>query len=217
MGGKSAAAGTPMARRLLRATPSLLLYLAAGIAAFFLWPTSLGGCTTLTVVSGASMEPTYFTGDVVVARGGEPQVGDVVVYQPEGYGGVRIIHRVIGGDATGWSIQGDNNSWIDPFAPTNDEILGVAQLHLPKVGLVARALMNPFVWLGLIAIALAILAWPATDDDDDEHDDDERDDDERDDDGHDDAPSETGVEVDGLGRAGTAPALLSATPTVGAR
>ena len=149
-----------MARRLLHAAPSVLLYVAAAIAAYFLWPTSLGGCTTLTVVAGESMEPTYYTGDIVVARCGEPQVGDVVVYQPEGYGGVRIIHRIIDGDATGWVIQGDNNSWIDPFEPANDEVLGVAKLYLPKVGLIARALMNPFVWLSLIAIALAILAWP---------------------------------------------------------
>lgn len=161
MSGPGAAADASPTRRLLRAAPSVLLYLAAGVAAYFLWPTSLGGCTTLTVVSGESMEPTYRTGDVVVARCGEPEVGDVVVYQPEGYGGVRIIHRVIGGDASGWALQGDNNSWIDPFEPTNDEVLGVAKLHLPKVGLAARALMNPIIWLSLIAIALAILAWPS--------------------------------------------------------
>lgn len=155
-----AAADASWARRLLRGAPSLLLYLAAGIAAFFLWPTSLGGCTTLTVVSGESMEPTYSTGDVVLARCGEPEVGDVIVYQPEGYGGVRIIHRVVGGDPTGWIAQGDNNSWLDPFEPGNDEVLGVARLHLPRVGLAARALMNPIIWLSLIAIALAILAWP---------------------------------------------------------
>jgi len=159
-----------MVRRLLHAAPSILLYVAAGIAAYFLWPSSLGGCTTLTVVSGHSMEPTYYTGDVVVARCGEPQLGDVVVYQPKDYGGVRIIHRVIGGDAQGWSVQGDNNSWIDPFVPANEEILGVAKLHLPKVGLVARALMNPFIWLGFIAIGLAILAWPSASDDDEDTD-----------------------------------------------
>jgi len=162
--GSHAAADVPRARRLLRAAPGVLLYVLAGLAAFFLWPTSLGGCTTLTVVSGRSMEPTYVDGDVVVSRCGTPQVGDVVVYQPEGYGGARIIHRVVGGAATGWVVQGDNNDWLDPFEPTNDEVLGVARIHLPKIGLAAKALMSPLIWVSLIVLALAILVWPADDD-----------------------------------------------------
>lgn len=164
MSGLRGAADARFARRLLRAIPSILLYLAAGFVAFFLWPTSLGGCTTLTVVSGRSMEPTYHTGDIVVSRCGTPQVGDVVVYQPRGYEGARIIHRIVGGDAHGWVLQGDNNGWLDPFEPTNDEVLGVARIHLPKIGLAAKALMSPLIWVSLIVLALAILVWPADDD-----------------------------------------------------
>ena len=52
------------------------------ILAILVWPTSLGGCTTMTVVSGHSMEPTFHTGDLVVARCGTPAVGDIVIYQP---------------------------------------------------------------------------------------------------------------------------------------
>ena len=153
-------------RRLLRAAPTILFYLAAAFAAWFLWPSSLGGCTTLTIVSGHSMEPTYYTGDVVVARCGAPKVGDIVVYQPESMGGARIIHRIIGGDsAAGWKMKGDNNSFVDPFTPTNGEVLGIAREHLPKVGLVAAALTNPWIWVSLIAIAIALLLWPTSRDD----------------------------------------------------
>lgn len=164
------APGASVARRVLRAARGLLGYVVALVAVVLLWPTSLGGCTTLTIVSGHSMEPTYYTGDLVVARCGEPEVGDVVVFQPEELGGARIIHRIIGGDADGWEMRGDNNSWVDPFAPSGDEVLGVARLHLPKVGLAASLLTSPLLWLSLLVIALAIFAWPSATDEDDEAD-----------------------------------------------
>ncbi len=162
--------------RLLRRVRDVLFWAAVAVCAFLLWPTSLGGCTTLTIVSGHSMEPTYLTGDLVVSRCGEPTVGDVVVYQPHELGGARIIHRIIGGDAAGWQIQGDNNDWVDPFAPTDDEVLGVATFHLPKVGLAVTAVTSPWIWASLIVLALAILVWPRDDEDDDGEDDDEADD-----------------------------------------
>lgn len=161
------------ARRALRALPSVLFYAAALVVAWFIWPTSLGGCTTLTLVSGHSMEPTYVTGDIVVARCGEPQVGDVVVYAPdEVEGTARIIHRIVGESEGGWVMQGDNNEFLDPFEPSGDEVLGVARLHIPKVGLVFRTFSNAWVWIAMIALALALLVWPSPDEDgeDDESD-----------------------------------------------
>lgn len=157
------APGARPARRVLRAVASVLLYAAAAVAAWLLWPTNLGGCTTLTIVSGHSMEPTYETGDLVVSRCGTPQVGDVVVYRPEQLDGGRIIHRLVGGDGeNGWVVQGDNNDWTDPFAPTDDEILGVAQLHVAKVGLVGRFVASPWVFGSCLLIAGALLVWPSS-------------------------------------------------------
>ncbi|WP_066585456.1 signal peptidase I [Cellulomonas timonensis] len=138
----------------------LLLFLA--VAVWALWPSTLGGCTTLTIVSGHSMDPTYATGDLVVARCGEPAVGDVVVYQPATENGGRVIHRIIGGDAeAGWRMQGDNNDFTDPWMPTADEVLGVARLHLPQVGVVASILLMPLTWVSLLVVAAAILLWPS--------------------------------------------------------
>ncbi len=173
---KPVAPDAPRARRALRALPSVLFYVAAAVVAWFIWPTSLGGCTTLTLVSGHSMEPTYVTGDIVVARCGEPAVGDVVVYQPdEVEGNARIIHRIVGQSDAGWVMQGDNNEFLDPFEPTNDEVLGVARVHIPKVGLVVQTFSNAWIWIAMIALALALLVWPSTDDESDSPDD-ERDD-----------------------------------------
>jgi signal peptidase I len=159
-------AGAATPRRLVGIVASVLLYTLAAVAAFLLWPTSLGGCTTLTIVSGHSMEPTYYTGDLVVARCARASVGDVIVYQPKELGGARIIHRITGGDATtGWVMQGDNNKAADPFNPAGSEVLGVAKLYLPKVGLIARGLTSPFVWGSFILIAIGLFIWPRQDDD----------------------------------------------------
>lgn len=148
-------------RRLLGIISSLLWAVGALVVGWFLWPTSLGGCTTLTIVSGQSMEPTYYTGDLVVSRCGPVEVGDVVVYNPPDIDGARIIHRIIGGDAAeGWIIQGDNNDFLDPWRPTDENILGSSVLHLPHVGKVAAILLSPLTWISILTVALAVIVWP---------------------------------------------------------
>jgi len=158
------AAGAGLLRRLRRHAGDVLFVVAAVIAVWFLWPSSLGGCTTLTIVSGHSMEPTYYTGDLVVSRCGEYQVGDVVVYNPPKVGNARVIHRIIGGTPDGWLIQGDNNSFVDPWMPGNERILGHAVLHLPKVGLVGSVLVSPITWVSLLLVAAALVVWPSRED-----------------------------------------------------
>lgn len=130
------------------------------ILAILVWPTSLGGCTTMTVVSGHSMEPTFHTGDLVVARCGTPAVGDIVIYQPPGLNErAFVIHRIVAaGNAGGWVMQGDNNSYKDPWQPTDRDILGIALIHIPSVGSLLRA---PFVWSSFLLMAAALLMWPA--------------------------------------------------------
>jgi signal peptidase len=159
---EATAAGAGFLRR-LRAHAGDVLFLVVALAlGFFLWPTSLGGCTTLTIVSGHSMEPTYYTGDLVVSRCGEYQVGDIVVYNPPNVGAARVIHRIVGGDAaSGWVIQGDNNDFLDPWQPTDERVLGRAVLHLPKVGLIGSVLVSPITWVSLLLVAAALVIWPA--------------------------------------------------------
>jgi len=157
----------PRARRALVVVRSALGWLVLAAGLWLVWPSSLGGCTTLTVVSGHSMEPTYYTGDLVVARCGTPAVGDVVVYRPTAISSsARIIHRVVGGDGTtGFSLKGDNNTFLDPFTPTRADVVGVAVLHIPKVGRISTFVFNPLVWLAVILAATVLLIWPSAGED----------------------------------------------------
>ena len=144
----------------LGARVGLLALLASLVYVF--WPSSLGGCSTMTIVSGHSMEPTYLTGDLVWSRCGEPAVGDVVVYTPPGNEGARVIHRIIGGNGEdGWILQGDNNDFVDPWNPDNSHVVGIATVHIPHLGNVMYALGNPYVWGSLLLLAAAIVVWPS--------------------------------------------------------
>lgn len=158
---RTRAADAVRPRRLLGAARDGVLLVAVGLLAWLVWPSTLGGCTTLTIVSGHSMEPTYVTGDLVVSRCDDPRVGDVVVYQPANENGGRVIHRIVGGDAaTGWRMQGDNNDFTDPWTPRGDEVLGVARVHVPRVGAVAAILLAPMTWASVLVLAGAVLLWP---------------------------------------------------------
>jgi len=179
MNTEHAPAGGPRGRRLARVIVAVGAWALVAFFAWLIWPTSLGGQTTLITVSGHSMEPLYYGGDIVVARTGTPRVGDIVIYNPEGYGDAKVIHRIIGGDGvTGWEIQGDNNEFVDPFSPTNDSVVGIAALHLPKLGVGVALLSNPWVWGSLMLLAVVFVLWPGrADEDKDERDDDMHDND----------------------------------------
>lgn len=182
-------------RRVLGLLGNVVLWLVVAVDAWFLWPTSLGGQTSLVIVSGSSMEPTYFSGDLVIARAMEPSVGDVIVYAPEGYGGSQIVHRIIGGNGQdGWVVQGDNNSFVDPFEPTNDEVKGVVLVHYANMGRVTALLLNPLLWAGFLLAAAVILIWDSGNDDDEDEDDEDAEN--SDHDAKDDADAEPSVIVE---------------------
>jgi len=155
-----ARAPVPQRRRFVLVN-ALLLVVALGVA-FLVWPTNLGGCVTLTIVAGGSMEPTFQNGDLVVAQCGEPVVGDVIVYRPGDNAGARVIHRIVGGsDAVGWQMKGDNNQAADPWRPSGSEVLGVAGTRVPGAGRLAMLLLSPILWISLIVLAAGMLLWPS--------------------------------------------------------
>jgi len=162
------------ARRSLALVGNILFWLIVVIDVWYIWPTTLGGKTSFVVVTGHSMEPTYFGGDLVIAREMEPSVGDVIVYAPNELGGSQIVHRIIGGSAEeGWVLQGDNNTFIDPFEPKADEVKGVVLVHYSDLGRLTALLLNPIFWASFILAALVIFVWFSGDDCDDDEDEDD--------------------------------------------
>ncbi|MBN2176418.1 MAG: S24/S26 family peptidase [Demequinaceae bacterium] len=148
---------------------NLLLWAIIAIDAWFLWPSSLGGATTLVIVSGNSMEPTYSDGDLVIARKGPVEIGDIVVYTPTEFGGAHVVHRVVGGNGVdGWEVQGDNNSWIDQWKPTDEQILGPVELHFGGAGQIAEFLIQPWLWGFILLAAVVLILWPEPENEDDE-------------------------------------------------
>lgn len=166
--------GAWTARRVLALLGTIFIWFAVAVDAWYLWPTNLGGSTSFVIVSGSSMEPTYLSGDLVIARKMEPSIGDVIVYAPEGFGGAQIVHRIIGGNGEdGWIMQGDNNTFIDPFEPKDAEVRGVVVVHYSSLGQLTALLLSPLVWASVLLLSIVLLVWFSGDDCDEDDEDDE--------------------------------------------
>jgi signal peptidase len=160
-------------RRYVSLLGTILIWIIVAIDAWYLWPSQLGGDTSIVVVSGESMEPTFYGGDMVIARKMEPSVGDAIVYAPEALDGSQIVHRIIGGSADeGWQMQGDNNDFVDPFTPRGAEVKGVVLVHYSNFGRVTVLLLNPMVWAFVLLAAMVLMLWYTGDDCDEKEDDD---------------------------------------------
>ncbi len=111
------------------------------------------GQAAAVVTHGVSMNPVYYQGDlVVVERAPSYQIGDIVAYHLPSNGEV-VLHRIIGGDAAGFQIKGDNNQSIDTTHPAADAIIGRAVLHVSQGGTWLKSLTSPPV-LGAGTFAL---------------------------------------------------------------
>lgn len=161
--------GVSRTHRYWRVLGQIVAWALVAAVAWLIWPSALGGGTSFVIVSGQSMEPTYESGDLVIARDLTAYVGDVIVYAPQDLGGAQVVHRIIGGDAeSGWQVQGDNNDFVDPFFPSGDEVRGVVLLHIPNAGSVTMWLLNPLLWGAFILAAVVIFVWPSSRDDNDD-------------------------------------------------
>ena len=103
----------------------------------------VSGTAAAVVTHGVSMKPVYTEGDlVVVARSASYAVGDIVAYRlPEDRS--VVLHRIVGGDAAGFTIKGDNNGSIDPYAPGAGQIMGREALHIPQGGVWLERVTSP--------------------------------------------------------------------------
>lgn len=131
-----------MARRFVQPISSALLLFVMALLWVLFAPAEFGGQSSYVMVAGASMEPTLSMGDLVlIKRSPTYDVGDIATYQHPFAG--PIIHRIIERDGDSYIFQGDNNTWIDSFEPTANEIMGELWLHLPGKGDLIRKLQSP--------------------------------------------------------------------------
>lgn len=129
-----------------------------------MWPLNLGGLFGGIVVSGHSMEPAYYPGDIaVVMRTAEVGVGDVAVFRPPVAPNARVVHRVVAVDGEHLELRGDNNDWSDPFDVVQDDVVGKVILRVPEVGGWLLPLAHPLVWVSLLLVGTGWWLWPRRD------------------------------------------------------
>ena len=130
------------------------------------------GSYPLTVVNGNSMYPNLQNGDLVFYKAintAHIANGTVIVLVQSGTDDsllnnlIRpvVIHRIVGeviqNDGTVcYQTKGDNNNDNDPFLTKPTQVLGVATLNIPKVGLLFLFLQSPqglIATVGIISLA----------------------------------------------------------------
>lgn len=124
----------------------IMISLILGVILVALWiafaPLKIGGQASYVMVIGNSMEPGFHRGDLAIVKPSPAyRVGDIVTYN-EPQLRAKVIHRIIAVEQDRYVLKGDNNSWIDPYHPSREEIIGKLWIHAPKIG-------NIFQWLRL--------------------------------------------------------------------
>lgn len=126
----------------------------------------LTGLTNWVVVAGHSMEPNFYTGDLILLWNTESwEVGDTVMYSIDigGASNYNIIHRLVSGDpANGWHARGDNKPDEDPWIIPQANVAGEEILRVPAVGNLMTVVRGPTL-LAIAAgvfVAMAVLAKP---------------------------------------------------------
>lgn len=121
-------------------------------------PVQLGGSVSYVNVRGISMEPTLYTGDLMVMRRQDAYaIGDVVAFESDMNGAI-IVHRIVDIVGDRHLLKGDNNSFLDRFTPTTDEIIGAEVVTVPGGERFATfAAATPTIVLQ--ALMLAVTVW----------------------------------------------------------
>ena len=130
---------------------------ATAAAWWFLAPPVIGGSTSLAIVNGSSMFPTFERNDLVFIRPSSTyRVGDVVAYHSTLIHRV-VLHRVVAVHGGRYTFKGDNNTFLDPEQPTRSAFIGKRWFSVPAVGRIAALLHTP--WIAAALAALLVLAW----------------------------------------------------------
>jgi signal peptidase len=125
--------------------------LVAGLAVGVIWLNSGFLGIRPSLVSGNSMNPALYPGDVVFTRTIAPeavQVGDVIRFRRDG---LDVVHRVAaietGGAGLVFTTRGDNNN-VDDAPVLAEHIQGKLVLTLPKIGWIGIGVRLALAWVG---------------------------------------------------------------------
>jgi signal peptidase I len=117
-----------VSRRSWRALVGLLVVL---VTWSLIAPTQLGGRVSYVNVRGVSMEPTLYTGDLMMVRARDRyEVGQVVAFVSDMNGAI-VVHRIVDVVGDRYLLKGDNNTFVDRYMPVADEVLGAEVLTVP--------------------------------------------------------------------------------------
>jgi signal peptidase len=146
----------PAVRRVLGRAFTIAFFAAVAAWAVLLSPSFVGGPASYVLVSGESMEPLLSSGDVAIARERSSYAaGDIVAYRvPKGEAGAGaiVIHRIVGGDASGYVLKGDNRTGEDLWRPTEGDVLGEMWFSVPRAGFYLLKLRSPLALASLGAL-----------------------------------------------------------------
>ena len=159
-----------MSRSLVRRAFRLTSIVAVALTALAVTAIATGRVDYV-VTNGVSMEPLYHQGDlVVVARSDHYEIGDIIAYHDPAKDLV-VLHRIVGGDTTGWIMRGDNNQSEDAIRPSSSQVIGRAIAHAPWIGHLLGSPAGLAALAGVVALVAFGLAGigrrPAEDPDDD--------------------------------------------------
>ena len=94
-------------------------------------PVQLGGRVSYVNVRGISMLPTLSTGDLMVMRRLDAyEVGQIVAFESDMNGAI-VVHRIVDIVGDRHLLKGDNNTFLDRYTPTVDEIIGAEVVTIP--------------------------------------------------------------------------------------
>jgi signal peptidase I len=143
---------------MIKTAAAVVLGAAAAAAVWwFLAPPALGGRTSLAIVDGSSMIPTFERDDLVFLRPSSTyRVGDVVAYHSTLLHRI-VLHRVVAVHDGRYTFKGDNNNFLDPEQPTKRAFIGKRWFSVPALGRLATLVHTP--WIAAALAALLVLAW----------------------------------------------------------
>lgn len=121
-------------------------------------PVPAGGLASYILVVGNSMEPNFHRGDlIIVHQASTYNSRDIVAYRNKELKS-NVFHRIITQEYGHYTLQGDNNSWLDSYRPSREEVIGKLWIRIPQLGFIIQLLRKPINMALFAAASVSILS-----------------------------------------------------------